>query len=256
MVENYDTDQLRQCPRCLYFLKGLPREHRCPECGLSIDRRWRVFGGPLIPSRALRPLRIMFAIPFIPLAGVFLLWLYWLVLRPTSVTAWLTVLLTGGATLFLGWCLCTRPRKFVAVGPRGVVIYHGRKRSEGYAWNRVGKASYNLLRKALDIELDGDRVWLSAYGFFRGSVWAACFSLRGHPPGLEARGSGVDHTRTIYETRHEAPESSPPLWQGRPFAVDTGGTRSFPRSALPRLARRSYYGGREQRSLRTPPGQE
>lgn len=30
---------LEQCPFCGYSLEGLPVEHRCPECGRSVDLR-------------------------------------------------------------------------------------------------------------------------------------------------------------------------------------------------------------------------
>jgi hypothetical protein len=32
-----DLFVLRECPQCSYDLKGLPREHLCPECGLVYD---------------------------------------------------------------------------------------------------------------------------------------------------------------------------------------------------------------------------
>ena len=47
MVQSDAAEQglLSTCPACKYALRGLSVEHRCPECGLAFDRRWRVFGG-------------------------------------------------------------------------------------------------------------------------------------------------------------------------------------------------------------------
>ena len=39
------TKMTTRCPVCRYDLRGLPAEHRCPECGLGIDdsmRTWRL----------------------------------------------------------------------------------------------------------------------------------------------------------------------------------------------------------------------
>ncbi len=34
---------LSECPQCRYSLKGLPAEHRCPECGLGYDAASELF---------------------------------------------------------------------------------------------------------------------------------------------------------------------------------------------------------------------
>ena len=49
---------LATCPFCGYALEGLPVEHRCPECGNAIDRRWRVFGGVRKVSTAAKMLML------------------------------------------------------------------------------------------------------------------------------------------------------------------------------------------------------
>ena len=33
----------QRCPRCDYSLRGLDRDHACPECGLRLDDRSLVF---------------------------------------------------------------------------------------------------------------------------------------------------------------------------------------------------------------------
>jgi hypothetical protein len=44
MNESREDELLDRCPRCRYRLRGLPVEHRCPEYGLPVDRRWETFG--------------------------------------------------------------------------------------------------------------------------------------------------------------------------------------------------------------------
>ena len=62
---------------------------------------------------------------------------------------------------------------YLRVGPEGVFVYHDANCSQQHAWNSIGKASYNLTRKTLDLEVDQAPVRLSTFAFFQGSLWEA-----------------------------------------------------------------------------------
>ena len=177
VVEDGGSDQLQQCPRCLYLLHGLATRHRCPECGLEVDRRWRVFGGRLIAASAARPMRVALAVPFAVLSGGCILCLCLLVGRPAIAfewrIVWTAVLLMGGTAIFLIYAAYAKSNRFVAVGPDGVVVYRGPQRIDTFGWERVGRARYSLMRNTLDIDVDGRPLRLSAFSFFRGNVFAA-----------------------------------------------------------------------------------
>ncbi|RME36470.1 MAG: hypothetical protein D6788_11525, partial [Planctomycetota bacterium] len=53
------ADLLDTCPACAYSLVGLPVEHRCPECGMEVDRRWTIFGGRGLTRSVGRPVRLV-----------------------------------------------------------------------------------------------------------------------------------------------------------------------------------------------------
>lgn len=43
---------LTRCPVCRYDLRGLPKDHRCPECGFAYDESTQVWRMPVIPRWA------------------------------------------------------------------------------------------------------------------------------------------------------------------------------------------------------------
>ena len=42
--------RLLMCPRCSYDIAGLPRQHRCPECGFAYDGKMFILEGWRVPD--------------------------------------------------------------------------------------------------------------------------------------------------------------------------------------------------------------
>jgi hypothetical protein len=161
---------LEKCPRCKYLLTGLPIEHYCPECGLTIDRRWRVFGGKPFHKGPWRMLAY---------AGYALLSAYVVTVLITSIQERRPSILLVLPMIALAIAYSRRiPLGFLAVGPRGLAIYRGRGQIEEFRWHRVGKARYDIRRKSICVAIDGAVVRLRGYPFFRGDVFEADSCVR------------------------------------------------------------------------------
>ena len=147
------------CPRCGYRLHGLPVHNRCPECGLMVDRRWRVFGSRVLSEKKLKYLR--------PLRVLVIVLILFLLLGPsvTLFTAWARGTLAPYSTLHVLWNLLLpvcfiayvmqKPKKFLAIGPAGIHLYHSRNQIEHFEWQRVGRASDEPGGKSITLTIDG-----------------------------------------------------------------------------------------------------
>lgn len=157
--------RLGGCPRCAYDLRTLPIQHRCPECGLEVDRRWEVFGGPMTAASSRRFGNA--------LKGFVLVW----TVIPAAILAGFTFTvmpaghylpLHAGMVILVAsmiWLVRRKPRQWVAVGPDGVVIYRSASAIERHSWSEVKKARNDTLRKSIAIELASGEIRVRHYKF-------------------------------------------------------------------------------------------
>lgn len=167
-----EADLLAACPLCGYALRGLPVEHRCPECGFAVDRRWRVFGG--VTRRGWRRKRWHAGVLTLLLPFVYILtWLVLTAVLPLSGTErwWVRAALLGVLGL-LAYVALYRPKRFVAVGPQGVVVVFDRNRFDRYEWSRMGPARYDLLRKSLVFGYGEKQIRLKVFRYFGSNISA------------------------------------------------------------------------------------
>lgn len=156
-----EAELLQYCPHCAYQVRGLPIEHRCPECAFPLDRRWRVFGGAsMYPNRTWwrKP---GFALLVILMPTFFIMTTVSVMLR----RGW-PMIVPLGATLLIGVMVARRPRKFIALGPDALVVYHGRGRWDRYPWPLIGRARNDIARKSITWESDGRPVRHKAFAIF------------------------------------------------------------------------------------------
>ena len=156
---------LSQCPACVYSLVGLEVQHRCPECGFEFDRRWRVFGGPILAAdrgRFLRSNILWMALVgpmFVTVSTVGLYQQIWaILLLPLFVSAVLFAIFS--------W----PPRKFIVVGSEGVQVYRGRACVARFAWLEIRSARHDVLRKAIRLELTDRSVFIATYPVVRANL--------------------------------------------------------------------------------------
>ncbi len=135
------SSSLTHCPVCRYDLRGLPREHRCPECGFCYDETTRVWRVPVVPKWAL-------------------------------VVVWLTCVITFQATLIrlAMFVIGINGREasavlFVLGGALPLVLYHYPR---GFvAVSRVGLSFRFPLRSAVSLPWSAFRVSSDARSFYR-----------------------------------------------------------------------------------------
>lgn len=147
---------LANCPFCDYSLEGLPIEHRCPECGRPVDRRWRIFGGRSRweSMRAKGHAGTAAGVAGAILVAVPFLWLLWVGLTAPPHRLSLAVLL-----FFVGLFVNVRELRrrlpiFVCAGPESVVLADRRKGE--LARHRFASVSGAKVRSgALILTVDG-----------------------------------------------------------------------------------------------------
>jgi hypothetical protein len=121
-----ESKLLQACPRCDYRLTTQPIEHRCPECGLRVDRRWEVFGRGKMSRYTAQTGKAIWGILAIPA-------LYLLVIATIPVVMgrapwyWLPlgILPLAASVLFL-----RQPQRFIAIADDAFLLYLGRDRWE------------------------------------------------------------------------------------------------------------------------------
>jgi len=160
---------LAECPVCDYALQGLPVEHLCPECGLAFDRRWWVYGGPGVSrewSRSARAFQIVTAIACVIVICLFLI--KQLPMSAILVGVSMVILAAVGlAYLFSTY----RPRRFIALGPAALVVFHGPKRIEHFPWSTISHPRADMHHKCVVFESAGKTIRVKGYDFFGGVIY-------------------------------------------------------------------------------------
>jgi hypothetical protein len=119
----------------------------------------------------------MMVLPLLALGGAWLAGVVQIVVRGGSFVsvALSLVAFTLGCVLVVVAVVLKfgRPSGFVVVGPRGVGVYRGRGGLDEYTWDRVGEAHVRIVRKTLDVVIDGRPVIIPGFLTFRGNVLEA-----------------------------------------------------------------------------------
>ena len=156
-----ESDLLQNCPFCNYSLKGLPTEHKCPECGQPFDRRWRLFGN--VPSSYKRrpwvKIWVALGIAYLCFAQCVMVTEFMSKFDSTSSPPSTPTIgdfgrLPGPIIVFaLAYATYRRyGRRFVAIGPSGIVKCRKRRGAiKHYAWNEVGRAKLHMNDVLLEI---------------------------------------------------------------------------------------------------------
>jgi hypothetical protein len=161
-----------ECPRCNYCLDGLPDRCACPECGLSLDRQWRVFGGAIdVPTRlgGLTSADLVFVPRWFWASLIAIPWLFTLIDKwPCARTIVLVLLvLSVSLTVLLN---SLRRRRFVALTDAGILVDRGGSTPDCIPWAEVELARYDYLRQSLNIQMHGTIVRLKTSHYFGGDL--------------------------------------------------------------------------------------
>ncbi len=145
------------CPRCRYSLVGLPTHHRCPECGLEIERDAQLFK----PSRRSWKLSGVINCLGAAVLGVVA------VMRPE---AWYLGMCAGSMLLSVVfmWWRAKRQGRAILVSQRTICIVGRDTEPEIFDLSDVGQAKWSFVNGAVTIQrTDGTELTVIRVGFFR-----------------------------------------------------------------------------------------
>lgn len=123
---------ITECPVCRYNLTGLPKNHRCPECGLEYDESMRIWRPPRASMRARvsRILNSALAWSIVILAAI-----GW---KSRDFPSTGVILLFGAVSLLVvAGFHAERTRCFVVVGRGGLIYKRPFRRTASTLWSHV-----------------------------------------------------------------------------------------------------------------------
>jgi hypothetical protein len=127
---NITSQPLAHCPVCRYDLTGLPKNHRCPECGFEYDETMQVWSMPAVPRWVLAVVAMLSGVFFLSwLSGPFVTGLG-LNVRDTPVV----ILVLAGVVPFIG---VFYPRGFVLAGRTGLTYRFPLCRARSLPWSQI-----------------------------------------------------------------------------------------------------------------------
>lgn len=162
-----DDSLLQHCPRCGYCIRGLPTEHKCPECGFLFDRRWRVFGGRFMRSRVTSRIfwrRLRLLLP----AAVSIVGLTLLLMSPRrrAVSGGeVAILLVVASAGIVYRAVKYRRGGFILLDANGVTIYRDNRQSH-CPWDSLGQARLLRPDQRLELICAGERVLIPTRPIF------------------------------------------------------------------------------------------
>ncbi len=125
-----------RCYRCNYSLKGLPAEHRCPECGEAYDesvRIWRAGKSPLWPAG-------LFLLVMLHCSWGFVIAALWRGGRPPAIHSFYAAFFTVGAVMFgLAARRLRRCGPIAAITQQGVFVRNGSSGGTLVPWAAIAE---------------------------------------------------------------------------------------------------------------------
>ena len=142
---------LTRCPQCTYSLKGLPADHRCPDCGFEYDVETAMWKGRLDGKEISA---YVFAICMV--IGIFLSRLLGTPFPPRSALRVALLLILGILTLFVLYRVCQmwRAGDAVCTTRQGVWIKKGR-RIELYLWEEIEDVFWKPTNRNAGVKIRG-----------------------------------------------------------------------------------------------------
>ena len=158
---------LGHCPNCDYELTGLPIQWNCPECGMSVDRRWRVFGGGALKHRKtewFEPAKVaLVAAPLLSIAWVLIATLTIPVPYYVKHTmTWTPVLMVVLFTILI----LRKPKRCIILSPDGLLVLNGKKIIDRYDWRDISRAEHDFFRKSIAIKYKNKTVRFKNIAYF------------------------------------------------------------------------------------------
>ncbi len=142
---------LTRCPQCKYSLKGLPADHRCPECGFEYDAETAMWKGRLDGKDI-----SAYVVAICTVIWIFLSRLFGTPFLPRSALRVALLLILGVLTLFVLYRVrqMRRAGDAVCTTRQGVWIKKGR-RSELYLWDEIEDVFWNSTNRNAGMKTRG-----------------------------------------------------------------------------------------------------
>lgn len=150
------VNRLVRCPFCEKELSETPARpiERCPGCGMDLDRRWTIFGGPRHVPRVPTHGAFRFIVTAVCVAAVTTLGIAYALLHPAVLT-WAPPLLVAGIT-FVVFIVHYQPVARATVGPGGITLFQRKIRKAHLPWTRIFGARIAHAGFDIRIELTGN----------------------------------------------------------------------------------------------------